>query len=153
MLRTLFAGIAAAAVLAGPAQALQVCAWMDETADEDDFHELKLWLEADGELDFYYMIKGEGLSSDGMRGHSPNSGTYFLRARKPDSPWSFGLTFRPPGTIDVIAEIRGKPKDIFSDEPPPLLASFTFRREAPEGETKPPKTFAAKQCATLGNPR
>jgi hypothetical protein len=53
----------------------------------------------------------------------------------------------------VIAELRAIPADIFSEAETPLLASFTFRREIPEGETKPPKTFATKQCATLGNPR
>ena len=153
MLRALIAGVLGAAVLAGPAQALQLCAWMDETAGEDDYRELKLWLEADGDADFYYMIKGEGLVSEGMKGHSPNRGSYFLRPRTPDSPWKFGLTFRPPGTIDVIVEIRQKPADIFSDDEPPLLTAFTFHREAPEGETTPPKTFAAKQCATLGKPR
>lgn len=152
MPRTLFAAVLAAA-LAGSAQAAQVCAWIDETAGEDDYRELKLWLEADADVDIYYMIKGEGLASEGMKGHSPNRGTLFLRPRKADSPWTFGLTFRPPGTIDVIAEVREQPKDIFSDEEPPLLASFAFHREAPEGETAPPKTLAAKQCATLGKPR
>ena len=153
MLRMLFAGIVGAAVLAGPAHAVQVCAWMDETVGEDDYRELKLWLEADGELDIYYMIKGEGLASEGMKAHSPNRGTYFLRPRKADSPWTFGSTLSPPGVIDVIAEVRAKPASIFSDEAPPLLASFTFHRDVPEGETAPPKTFSVKQCATLGNPR
>lgn len=32
----------------------------------------------------------------------------------------------------------------------PLLASFTFKRYVPEDETTPPKTLAARQCATLG---
>ena len=153
MLRTLFAGIVIAAALAGPAHAVQVCAWIAETIGEDDYHELKLWLEADGELNFYYMIKGEGLSGDGMKAHSPNRGTYFLRAGKADSPWTFGATLSPPGVIDVVAEVRAKPADIFSDDEPPLLAAFTFHRDVPEGETAAPKTFAAKQCATLGNPR
>lgn len=153
MPRSLFAGLAAAAALVGTAQAAQVCAWIDETASDDDYRELKLWLEADADLDLYYMIKGEGLASEGVKGHSPNRGTYFLRPGTPDSPWTFGLTFRPPGVIDVIAEVREQPKDVFSDEEPPLLASFTFHRDAPEGETIPPKTLAAKQCATLGKAR
>lgn len=142
--------IAAVALLAGPASATEVCAWMDETIGEDDYHELRLWLEADGEVDAYYKIKGEGLSSEGMKAHSPNSGTYFLRPKTPDSPWKFGATLTPPGDIDVVAEIRAKPADIFSDAETPLLASFTFKRHVPEGETTPPKTLAARQCATLG---
>lgn len=153
MLKALGMGILCAGLLAGPAQAVQVCAWIDETVGEDDYRELKLWLEADSEADIYYMIKGEGLASEGMKAHAPNRGTYFLRPGKPDSPWRFGATLSPPGTIDVIAEIRAKPADVFSDEEPPLLAAFTFRREVPEGEATPPKTFAAKQCATLGKPR
>lgn len=154
MLRTLLAGIAAAAALSGSAQAVQVCAWMDETLGEDDYHELKLWLEAtDGEADVVYKIKGDGLVNENSRGNAPNSGTLFLRRNAPNTPWTFGVTLEPPGRIDVIAELRVKPADIFSEDETPLLAAFTFRREIPEGETIPPKTFAAKQCATLGNPR
>ena len=153
MLRTVLAGMLAALALAAPAQAAQLCAWIDETLGEDDYRELKLWFEADGDVDAYYMIKGDGLTGDSMKAHSPNRGTFFLRAKTRDSYWTFGITHHPPGKIEVIVEIREKPKDIFSDEEPPLLTSFTFRRDAPEGETAPPKTFAAKQCATLGNPR
>lgn len=88
-----------------------------------------------------------------MKAHSPNRGTFFLRPRTPDSLWTFGGTLSPPGRIDVIVEVRAKPKDIFSDDLPPLLATFTFQRHVAGGEPEPPKTFAAKQCATLGNPR
>lgn len=149
----LFAAVAGLALAAGPAGAVTVCAWMDETVGEDDYHELKLWMEADGEADFYYRIKGEGLSSEGMKAHSPNSGTFFLRPKKADSPWGFGATLSPPGTIDVIVELRAKPADIFSDAETPLLASFTFHRDVPEGEAKAPATLAAKQCAVLAAAR
>ena len=143
--------IAATALLAaGPACATEVCAWMEETIGEDDYHELQLWLEADGEVDAYYRIKGEGLKSESIKAHSPNSGTYFLRPKEKNSPWKFGATLTPPGDIDVIAEIRAKPADIFSDAETPLLASFTFQRHVPEGETTPPRTLATRQCATLG---
>jgi hypothetical protein len=134
---------------AAPAHAARVCAWMNETIGDDDYHELTLWLEADGDVDFYYKIKGEGLRSEGMKAHSPNSGTFVLHARKPDKPWGFGATLSPPGEIDVVIELRATPKDIFSDAEPPLLASFTFRRQVPEGETTPPKDLANKQCAAL----
>jgi len=153
MLRTLFAGIIGAAAIAGPAQAVQVCAWIDETIGEDDYHELKLWLEADGEAQVLYKITGEGLVNENSRGNAPNSGTLVLRRKTPNTPWTFGVTLEPPGRIDVIAELRAIPGDIFSDVETPLLASFTFRRDIPEGETTPPKTLATKQCATLGNPR
>ena len=153
MLRMLGIGVAAAVLWAGPAQAVQVCAWMDETIGEDDYHELKLWMEADGEFDAFYKIKGEGLVNESTKANAPNAGTFFLRRKRPDSHWTFGVTLAPPGRIDVIVEVRAQPVDIFSDEETPLLAAFTFRREIPEGETTPPRTFAAKQCATLGNPR
>jgi len=148
MIRAALASLAVLAA-AGPAHAAQVCAWMDETIGEDDYHELALWLEADTDFDFYYKIKGEGLRSEDMRAHSPNSGTFFLHPRKPDKPWSFGSTLTPPGDIDVVIELRAMPKDVFSDAETPLLASFTFKRAVPEGETKPPKDFAKRQCATL----
>jgi len=155
MVRALPCGLASLALLAaaGPAHAVRVCAWIDETVGDEDFRELTLWLEADGEVEFYYRIKGEGLTSEGMKAHSPNSGAFFLHAKEPDKPWRFGATLSPPGDIDVIAELRAKPADIFSDAETPLLASFTFTRHVPEGETTPPKTLAAKQCATLAAPK
>ena len=151
MLRVLLAGFALLAA-AAPARAVEVCAWIDETIGEDDYHELALWLEADGDADVFYKIKGEGLSSEGMRAHSPNSGTYVLHARKPDKPWTFGATLSPPGAIDVAIELRAMPKDIFSDEETPLLAAFTFKRSIPEGEIAPPKDLSTRQCATLKTP-
>ncbi|TAJ68917.1 MAG: hypothetical protein EPO51_25655 [Phenylobacterium sp.] len=154
MIRWLQGGLASLAlfVTAAPTHAAQVCAWMDETVGEDDYHELALWLEADDEIEFYYKIKGEGLSSEGMKAHSPSSGTFFLRPKTPDKPWGFGSTLSPPGDIDVVIELRAKPRDIFSDEETPLLASFTFRRHVPEGETQAPKAFATRQCSVLAAP-
>ena len=152
MLRTVCCAIGAAVLLAGPAQAVTVCAWIDETLGEDDYRELKLWLEADGPADVYYMIKGEGLSAEGMKAHSPSSGTLVLHPKTPNSPWTFGVTLVPPGKVDVVAEVRAWPKDVFAEEPPPLLAAFTFRRDVPEGETAPPKVFAAKPCAAVTLP-
>jgi len=147
-----FAGLALLAV-AGPAHAVQVCAWIDETIGEDDYHELTLWLQADGEADFLYKIKGEGLKSEGQQGHAPNSGTFVLHRGEAKTPWTFGMTLPPPAEIDVIAELRQTPADIFSEVETPLLASFTFKRHVSEGETKPPGTFAARQCATLAKPK
>jgi len=154
MIRWLQGGLAGLAMLAtaAPAHAAQVCAWIDETLGEDHYHELELWLEADGKVDFLYKIKGEGLRTETMQAHAPNSGTLVLHARQPSKPWGFGAMLEPPGEIDVIVELRAWPKDIFSDEETPLLASFSFKRRVPEGETKPPKTFAARQCATLKTP-
>lgn len=149
MPKSLLAGIAGALVLSTPAHAVQVCAWIDETVGDNAYHELKLWLEADAEFEGYYKLAGQGLAGDGMKAHSPGGGTFFLRPKQADSFWGFGSTLYPPGTIDVIVEIRAKPADVFSDEPPPLLASFTFHRDVPEGETAAPGTFAARQCATL----
>ena len=148
MIRALLASLAVLAA-AGPAQAAQVCAWMDETIGADDYHELTLWLEADGEVDFLYRIGGEGLSSEGMKAHSPNSGTFVLRRGERKQPWGFGVTLNPPGEIDVVVELRATPKDVFSDAETPLLAAFTFRRHIPDGETKPPADLAKKQCAAL----
>lgn len=152
MLKVLLASLALLAAPAASARAVQVCAWIDETVGEDDYHELALWLEADGDADFFYRIKGEGLSGEGMKAHSPNSGTYVLHAREPERPWKFGATLTPPGAIDVVIELRAMPKDIFSDEETPLLAAFTFQRNVPEGETAPPKDLSARQCATLKAP-
>lgn len=151
MLKVLLASLALLAP-AVPARAVEVCAWIEEIVGEDDYHELALWLEADGDADFFYRIKGEGLSSEGMRAHSPNSGTYALHAREAARPWKFGATLTPPGAIDVVIELRAMPRDIFSDEETPLLAAFAFKRGVPEGETAPPKDLAARQCATLGTP-
>lgn len=153
MMRALWIAVGAWSLLAGPAGAVTVCAWMDETLGEDEYRELKLWLEADRDFEGYYMIKGEGLSTESMKAHSPSSGTFFLRPKTPNSYWGFGATLTPPGKIDVVVEVRARPVDVFSEEPPPLLASFTFRRDVPEGESAPPKTFAARQCAAVAAPK
>jgi hypothetical protein len=133
---------------AAPSQAAQVCAWMVETVGDDDLREVALWLEADSDVDLYYMMKGEGLKDGSGRAHSPGSGTYSLSAKTPARAWGFGSTLSPPGEIDVIAELHASPKDIFADEEPPLVMAFTFHREVPEGETAPPATLAARQCQT-----
>ncbi len=116
-------------------------------------HNLKLWLEADGDASFYFKMAGTGLAQDdGGSGHSPSSGTFVLSAGKPASPWGFGMTFYPPGRVDVVAEIRAFPEDIFADEDPPLITSFAFRRAVPDGETAPPATLAQHQCKDVTFP-
>jgi hypothetical protein len=143
----------AAALAAGAAHAAQICAWMTETSNEDNFHEVTLWMQADADVDFYYMIKGEGLKADdGDRFHSPGSGTYVLHKGEADKPWGFGATLYPPGEIDIVAEVHAWPKDIFKAEDSPLLTSFTFHRRVPDGEETPPKTLAARQCKTVTVP-
>jgi hypothetical protein len=97
MLRTLFAGFLASAAIAGPAHAVQVCAWIDETIGDDDYHELKLWLEADGEADVLYKIKGEGLVNESSRGNAPNSGTRSCVARRPARRGRSGSRWNRPG--------------------------------------------------------
>ncbi len=151
MTRFIPGALAACAVLvaAPAAHAVQLCAWMTETVGEDDLHEVAVFMQADEDFDFYYMIKGEGFTSEGMRAHSPGSGTFVLHAKKPDKPWGFGATLSGPGQIDIIAEVHKYPKDVFADEPPPLITSFTFHRDVPEGETKAPATLATKQCVTV----
>lgn len=146
--------LAAGLSLAGlgqPAAAapVRVCGWLTETLDDDDMHRLELWLEANTDFDFYYMIKGKGIVGDGSRAHSPNKGTFVLSAGEPDKPWSFGTNLTPPGEIDVVVEIHATPADVFSEEEPPLLASFTFNRQVTEDDPAPPKGFGARQCATV----
>jgi hypothetical protein len=63
--------------------------------------------------------------------------------------WGIGSTFNPPGKIDITLELHKTPADIFSKEPTPLLAKFSFQREVPASEKKAPKTLAKKQCATV----
>jgi len=138
-----------AALLPAGAQATGVCAWLVETNAPEDVHELAVWLEADQDVEFFYQIAGEGVSSEGSRSHSPGSGTYSLTAGRAEKPWGFGATLSPPGEIDIVIELHKKPASIFSDEPTPLLASFTFHRHVPEGEAKAPPILATRQCQTL----
>ena len=138
---------------APPAHATQVCAWMVETNKPDDLHEVDLWLQSDGEVSFLYKMAGRGLVSEDSKAHSPGSGTFHLEPGVPKRPWGFGATLTPPADIDIVAELHAVPADIFSDAPTPLLASFTFSRHIPEGETKAPPTLMAKQCKTLEQPK
>ena len=146
----------AAAFLPATAQAAEICAWMTETLGEENYREVELWMQADAEVSFLYSMKGEGMretgEEDGNRAHSPGSGTFVLHRGEPKKPWGFGMTLYPPAEIDIVAEMREWPKDIFADEEPPLLTAFTFRRAIPEGEEKPPPTLAAKQCRVVTIP-
>lgn len=131
-----------------PAQAAKLCGWMVET-QEDDERKLKIFLSSDAEVDFLYKIGGKGIVYPGNAGNAPNSGTFTLHPGQTDSPWSYGQTLEPPGSIDVNIEIHQTPADIFSDKPTPLLANFVFRRNVPANEKKPIATFMTKQCATV----
>lgn len=144
---------AEAAEAAADAADAAVDAGVEEEYEQPGLLDLKLWLQADGDADFYYKMAGEGLVQDkGGSAHSPNSGTYVLSRGEASSPWGLGMTFYPPGRIDVIIEIHEWPEDIFSDEDTPLLASFKFARRIPEGETQPPTTLAARQCKDVTFP-
>ena len=132
-----------------PAQAAQLCAWMTERNKANDVHDLELWLSADKELEFLYKIGGTGITGEGSKMHSPSSGTFLLHPGKPDKAWGFGATMPMPGKIDVVVEIHQKPADIFDETPTPLIASFTFDRDVPEGEKKAPPVLAKKQCSAL----
>jgi hypothetical protein len=145
--------VAAAIVLtvafAGEARATQLCGWIVETTEENDFHKLVLYLSADKETEFLYKLGGQGIVDGSGHSHSPSKGSFYLRDGQTDSAWSFGATLNAPGKIDVIVEIHKKPADIFDEKPTPLLATFTFQRNVPESETKAPPVLAKKQCATL----
>lgn len=146
-------GLVIVALLAAtPVHATEICGWLTETVDAENVHEFALWLQSDGEADIYYMMKGEGLTSEGMTFYSPSKGTYVLHPGRAAKPWGFGGTLNPPGDIDIIAELHAVPADIFADDEPPLLATFTFKRQVPEDEKTPPKAFATKQCATVTIP-
>jgi len=130
----------------------QICAWIVETNKPDDVHQLDLWLQSDRDLDFYYVIGGEGIVSDSSKSHSPSSGTFVLHAGKADKPWAFGANVNAPAKIDISVEVRETPTDIFSKAETPLIAKFVFRRDVPESEKSSPPVFAKKQCAAVKKP-
>jgi hypothetical protein len=127
----------------------QVCAWMIETNKPDDVHRLDLGLQSERELEFLYVIGGEGIVTPTSKLHSPSSGTYVLHAGKAAEPWGFGGTVDTPAKIDITIELRQMPADIFSKAETPLLAKFSFRRDIPESEKSAPPTLAKKQCAAV----
>lgn len=138
-----------AALATVPAQAAQVCGWLVESIDADKVNSWDLWLQSDAEVDFKYEMKGEGITTESSRMYSPGSGSFSLTAGKAGHAWGFGTNLEAGANIDIIAELHQAPKDIFNDDETPLLATFTFQRKVPEGETAPPKTFMEKQCVTL----
>jgi hypothetical protein len=133
---------------AAPAGAAKLCGWMVES-QEDDERKLKIFLSSDADVDFFYKIGGKGIVYPGNAGNAPNDGTFTLHAGQTDSPWSYGQTLEPPGSIDVNIEIHQTPDDIFSKKPTPLWANFVFRRAVPANEKKPTAVFMKKQCATV----
>jgi hypothetical protein len=135
--------------VAAPAQAAQVCGWLVETLESENTYMFDIWLQSDAPLDFVYNIGGTGVVSESSRAHSPGSGTYTLNAGKAQKVWGFGSTLYAPAKLDFTIELHQTPADIFSKAPTPLLAEFSFRRNVPESEKKPPATLAKKQCATV----
>ncbi|WP_380876746.1 hypothetical protein ACFB49_09950 [Sphingomonas sp. DBB INV C78] len=135
-----------------PAHATRFCAWMVETlegAEDEQTRGVKLWFEADEDVSFLYAIGGKGLSDGSGYFNSPSSGTFGLTAGEPKSGWGIAGSLYPPAAIDVVADVHAYPEDIFDEKKPPLLATFTFARAIPEGETAPPATLAEKQCRDL----
>jgi hypothetical protein len=126
----------------------QLCAWIIETRHEDVEH-FDLWFQADRELEFLYVIGGEGIVDGSGKSHSPSSGSYVLKPGKAEKPWGFGTTINAPAKVDITVEARQKPADIFSKDETPLLAKFLFRRTIPESEKSPPPTLAKKQCTAI----
>lgn len=133
------------------ADATRLCAWMDESWEEDTLR-LKLWLETDQRASFHYGVTGSGLSDAHGRSHSPSSGTYVLEPGAADSPWGFAATIQPPGKIDIGVEIREFPKDIFDETPSPLIVAFAFERAIPDGEVQAPRSLAERQCKEVAIP-
>jgi hypothetical protein len=138
-----------ALALPNAAHATQVCAWLVEANAADNEIDFELWLQSDGDTDFFYQITGEGVVTDSSQSHSKNSGTYSLHAGQASKVWGFGTTVNPPARIDIGIELHQMPASIFSDESTPLLAAFAFKRNVPESETKAPATLAKKQCTAL----
>jgi hypothetical protein len=136
-------------VLNAEAQAGQVCGWLVEKTKPHGEHDFDIWLGADQRLEFLYQIGGSGVTAEGFRAHSPSSASYLLNPGKPERVWGFGTTVPTPSKVDISIEIHSKPADIFSDEPTPLIAQFTFARDVPDGEKKAPPILAAKQCAAV----
>lgn len=134
--------------VAGPASAAQVCAWMEETLQPDNVHHLKLWLSSDREVSFLVEVSGDGIVDGGGASNAPTSTSFSLEPGQPDSPWSYGANLNPPGHIDVSVILHAPTPSIF-DPPGPVIATFTFRRDAPASETAPPATLATKQCAQV----
>jgi hypothetical protein len=152
MSRKWIAALVLIVLLPMPAQAAQICGWLVESNQPDDERMLDLWLQSDVDVNFLYQIGGKGIVTSSGTSNSPSSATYNLEAGKAEKAWGFGSTLDPPGKIDVIVELHQTPADIFSKAPTPLLAKFSFQRNIPASERKPPQTLARKQCATIAAP-
>ena len=150
MLRRALCIFAATLSLAPPVHAAQVCAWIVETngTDEDE-RDMKLWLQSDADMDFMVRIDGDGIVNGMGKSNSPMKATFTLNAGQADSPWSYGATLDAPAKIDETVTLSKMPADIFSDAPTPVLATFAFKRDVPQSEKAPTKTFARKQCAAV----
>jgi len=149
MLLRITAGLAFFASLTAQAQTIQICGWLIETNKPDNAHDFDVWLESDTEIEFLYKIGGAGVVTDGMKAHSPGSGTYVLHAKKPEKVWGFGSTLYPPERSTSASLCTRNLRAFFSEAPTPVLAKFVFQRDVPESEEKAPATLAKKQCVAV----
>lgn len=132
--------------LLGPAWAAQVCAWIDESVEDDGTHKFELSLSADAPTSVAVGFRGPGFTSGSMGGEmiqlDPGAakdvdGEGFDVSAGDDLRFDVQL-FDHPLSLDELDSPVGKP-----------LASFTFRRTVAENETAPPADLAAKQCKSL----
>jgi hypothetical protein len=151
MLRSAVAGMLVLVSWPGCAGATQICAWLVEGAQPGHVRTFDLWMESDADINFLYDVGGRGLMSVAGDQNSPTSATYALNANDPRKAWSYSATFYPPGKIEITLDIHETPPDIYSHASTPVLAKFAFTRDVPESETKPPDTFAARQCMEIFN--
>lgn len=138
-----------ALVVALPAHATELCAWLNETNQPGHVRSLDLWLQSDTAMAFLYSISGKGIVSGPDAANNPVDGSYSLRQGQPVKLWHFDKTFYPPGRIDVELEIRKVATDYYSGAPTAVLANYVFKRSVPDSETTPPDTLAKKFCAEM----
>ena len=135
--------------LALPAQATELCAWLNESNQPGHMRVLDLWLQSDARMSFLYSISGKGIVSGPNAAITPATGSYSLVPGMPVRLWHFDATLYPPGRIDVFLETRKVATDYYSTGLPPVLATYAFKRSIPESETTPPDTLAKKFCAEI----
>jgi hypothetical protein len=134
------------ASLLGPAWAAQVCAWIDESVEEDGTHKFELNLSVDAPTSVAVGFRGPGFTSGSMGGEmiqlDPGAAKD-VDGEGFDVSAGDGLRFDVqlfdhPLSLDELDSPVGKP-----------LAAFTFRRKVGGDETAPPADLSTKQCKNL----
>ena len=128
------------------AWAAQVCAWINESVEDDGAHKFELNLSVDAATSAAVRFQGPGFTSGSMGGD-----VIQLKAGEPKDVDGEGFDVSAGDDLRFDVQLFDHPLslDELDDPARKPVARFAFYRKVGENEHAPPTDLAAKQCKPL----